>query len=113
MRRTITTLMFLAVGGLAFVAQATENTRGNWQYYAAGQSSYKISDEEDADDAPQQSSGVVKAVGQPQASGQEKNALYTAAGGSVGNDIAQTSYFNGGGCNCGQGACGQNTCLSD
>lgn len=111
MRRTITTLIFLAVGGLTCASHAADDSRG---YYASGQSTYRISDDDDGPAANASQSGVAKAGGQPQQSGQEKNALYVAERGAVGNDVLQASFFdNGGNCcqnNCG---CGQNTCLSD
>ena len=116
MRRTFTALMFLAVGGLAFAAQAADHSRGNsnWQYYSANQNSYKISDEDEAAEAQAQSSGVVNAAGTAPTTRQEKNALFTSAGSIVGNDIAQASYFSGGGsCGC-QSSCNScNSCVSN
>jgi len=114
MRRTITTLMFLAVGGLACAVHAadTRDSR-NWQYYAAGQSSYRISDDDEGQAAPAgQPSTVANAVAQQQA-GQERNALYVADGAGVG-DLAQTSFLGGGDCGCqNQNSCGcQNNCIS-
>ena len=82
MRRTITTLMFLAMSGLAFAAHAADNGNANWQYYAAGASSYRISDDDDGQ------SHVANAGGQAQLTGQEKNALYVADN-SAGNGVAQ------------------------
>jgi Putative beta barrel porin-7 (BBP7) len=108
MRRTITTLMILAVSGLAYAAQAADN----WQYYAtAGTNSYRISDDDESQ------SSVANAGGQAQAAGQERNALYVADT-SAGNGVMQASYFNGGGdccgnCGCNQCGCGNGNCLSD
>jgi len=111
MRRTITTLMFLAVSGLAYAAQAD-----NWQYYAtAGTNSYRISDDDDSQ------SSVANAGGQVQATGQPQNALYVADT-SAGSGVAQASFFDNGCCNdcgcnncgCNNGGCGNNSCcLSD
>jgi len=126
MRRTITTLMFLAVGGLASVLQAADpgQASGNWNYYAAGQSRYRISDEDDdsaASNATEESS-VTNAVGQPQTASQEKNAVYLTNNAKSAGELLQTNYFAGGdgyqaacGCEnscCGNNGCG-NTCLSD
>src|SRR5262245_860546 len=117
MRRTITTLMFLAVGGLAFAAHAADHSRGtsNWQYYAAGQNSYRISDDDEAQ-APASAGPqavVAQAVGQQQRASQEQNALYVADNASVGSGIMPTSFLDGGGgcgcnnnCGCGSGGCG-------
>jgi hypothetical protein len=111
MRRTIRTLMFLAALGPAFAVHAADHSRGtgNWQYYAAGQGSYRISDDDDGPAPAAQSSPVAQAVGQQQPAGQEQNALYVADGSGV-TGIQQTNYFDaaGGGCGCNQG-----TCLSD
>jgi hypothetical protein len=116
MRRTITTLMFLAVGGLALAAHAADQSRGsnNWQYYAAGQGSYRISDDDDGQTPAPQSSTVAQAVGQQQTTGQEKNALYVADGTGLSTGIQQTNYFDtaGGGCGCNQNAC-QSSCCND
>src|SRR5438067_580202 len=102
MRRTITTLMFLAVGGLISAANAadTRDSR-NWQYYAAGQSSYRISDDDDGQAASAgQSTGVATAVGQADQAGQERNALYVAEGAGT-SSLAQTGFLDGGsGCGC-------------
>jgi hypothetical protein len=113
MRRTITTLVFLVVGGLALAAHA-DQSRGNWQYYAAGQSSYRISDE-DEDTTPDASS-VAQAVGRQTTSGREQNALYVADSSSVGAGVLQAGFVDSCGCNdnvcgggcggCGWGACG-------
>jgi hypothetical protein len=106
MRRTITTLMILAVSGLAYAAHAD-----NWQYYAtAGTNSYRISDDDE-------SQSVANAGGQVQATGQPQNALYVADT-SAGSGVMQASYFNNGGdccgnCGCNQCGCGNGTCLSD
>jgi hypothetical protein len=100
--------MFLAMSGLAYAAHAADN----WQYYAAGTSSYRISDDDDSQ------SGVANAGGQAQATGQERNALYVADN-SAGSGVLQASFFDqGGGCcnNCGGNQCGcgnNNCCLSD
>jgi len=108
MRRTITTLMFLAMSGLAFAAYAADN----WQYYAtAGTSSYRISDDDDGQ------SNVANAGGQVQAAGQTQNALYVADT-SAGSGVMQAGFLNGGSdccgsCGCNQGGCGNGTCLSD
>jgi len=112
--------MFLAVGGLAYASRAADS--GNWNYYSAGQSHYKISDEEDA--AGAESSNVAKAVVNSQAAGQERNALYVADKAPSAGELLQTNYFapaascgcqNSCGCNnnCGNGCNGCNTCLSD
>jgi putative beta barrel porin BBP7 len=117
MRRTITTLMFLAMSGLTHAAHAADNGNANWQYYAAGASSYRISDDDDGQ------SPVANAGGQAQLTGQEKNALYVADN-SAGSGVLQASFFDRGGdccntcntcnnCGCNQCDCGQNTCLSD
>src|SRR3569623_1028050 len=81
MRRTIKTLMFLAVGGLASLVQAADHSRAdsNWQYYAAGQSSYKVSDDDETEEAPAKS-GVVMAGGAAATNSAEQNALYTPQG---------------------------------
>jgi hypothetical protein len=133
MRRTITTLMFLAAGGFAMIASAADHSRGtsNWQYYAAGENGYRISDdEEDEEVAPAAAQSPVKqaATTAPAASTPaarpEKNALYVPElSGTVGTGIAPTNYLaNGGGscgcapaCGCGQNpcGCGGNSCLSD
>lgn len=119
MRRTITTLMFLAVGGLAFAARAADpgSSSGNWSYYAAGQSHYKISDDdgEPASSGASGSSSVSTAVGKPQVAGQEKNALYIAEKNKSAGELLQTNYFSG---SCCQDACScdnncNNSCLSD
>jgi hypothetical protein len=114
MRRTITTLMFLAVGGLAFAAHAADESRGssNWQYYAAGQGSYRISDDDDGQAPAASPSTVAQAVGQQQSAGQEKNALYVAEGTGLGTGIQQTNYFDttGGGCGCQTGGCQSGCC---
>jgi putative beta barrel porin BBP7 len=117
MRRTITTLMFLAVGGLAFAAHAADHSRGtsNWQYYAAGQNSYRISDDDEdqaASAGPQ--SVVAQAVGEQQRAGQERNALYVADN-SGGSGIMPTGYLDGGnGCGCNNNCgCGSGSCLGD
>jgi hypothetical protein len=110
MRRTITTLMFLAMSGLTYAAQAADGT-ANWQYYAAGTTnSYRISDDDDGQ------SSVANAGGQAPAAGQARNALYVADPAAGG--VMQASFFNNGGdccgdCGCNQCGCGQGTCLSD
>src|SRR6187399_2545188 len=105
MRRTITTLMILAVSGLAFAARAADNGgNAQWGYYAAA-SSYRISDDDDT------TSGVAHAGGQAAQAGQEQNALYVASG--LSGEVAQTSYFDNGGCSCNSGGCGQCGCLSN
>jgi Putative beta barrel porin-7 (BBP7) len=115
MRRTITTLMFLAVGGLAFGLSAADHSRGtsNWQYYGAAQGTYRISDEDEGE-ASASSSTVAQAVGQQQSAGQEQNALYVTDGMSPASGIRQTNFFEsyGGGCGCNQGSCygGCNNC---
>lgn len=121
MRRTITTLMFLAVGGLAFALQAAEPglASGNWNYYAAGQSRYRISDEDDgsaASNATEETS-VSTAGGQPPAASQEKNAVYLTNNAKTAGELLQTNYFAAGdgcqaACGCENNCCG-NTCLSD
>src|SRR4051794_24793829 len=102
MRRTITTLVFLVAGGLAFAIQAADQSRGNWQYYAAGQNSYRISDE-DEDSAPDASS-VAQAVGRQATSGREQNALYVADSNSVGAGVLQAGFVDG--CGCNENVCG-------
>lgn len=132
MRRTITTLMFLAAGGFAMIANAAETNRGssNWQYYAAGENGYRISDDGDEEAAPAAAESAVKQATStaPAASSQparaEKNALYVPElSGTVGTGIAPTNYLSGGSscgcgpsaCGCGQSpcGCGGNSCLSD
>lgn len=124
MRRTITTLMFLAAGGLAFVANAAETSRStNSTSSAAAQSSFRISDdEEETVSSPAKTS--TKAASAVASKGAERNALYVPElSGTVGTGIAPTNYLNGGGgsscgcgpsaCGCGQNACGGGGCLSD
>jgi len=110
--------MFLAVGGLAFAAHAADHSRGasNWQYYAAGQNSYRISDDDEgqapASASPQ--SVVAQAVGQHQPAGQEQNALYVADNAGVGSGVQQAGFLDGGcGCNQNNCGCGSGSCLSD
>src|SRR5262245_57377575 len=113
MRRTITTLMIFAVCGLATAARAADNGgNANWQYYAAGASSYRISDD---DDGPTGHSGVANAGGTATQSGQEQNALYVADNTGLAGEIARTSFFENGGCNncCGQCGCAGNCCNCD
>ncbi|HEY2410823.1 MAG TPA: BBP7 family outer membrane beta-barrel protein [Pirellulaceae bacterium] len=117
MRRTITTLMILAVGGLALAARAADSGTAN--YYSTGQSHYKISDDDDASGAAE-SSTVANAVGTSQAAGQEKKALYVAEKTKSAGELLQTNYFAAGngcqdacGCNNNCGCNGCNTCLSD
>jgi Putative beta barrel porin-7 (BBP7) len=110
MRRTITTLLFLAVGGLAVAARAADSSG----YYAAGPNSYRISDDDEgtapASSAPQ--SVVAQAVGRSRSAGQEQNALYVADG-TAGSGIMQTNFLDNG-CGCNQNSCGcGNGCLSD
>src|SRR5262245_24215271 len=103
MRRTMKTLMFLAVGGLAGLAQAAEPSRsGNWQYYAAGHNVYRISDDDDSQAA--EAAAVAQAVGQPQSNSYDQNALYVADS-SAGSGVLQTGFVTGNG-DCGCGACG-------
>ena len=54
LRRTITSFMFWAVSGLVCAANAAEYAGGaaTAQYYAAGNSNYRISDEDDSATAP-------------------------------------------------------------
>jgi hypothetical protein len=112
MRRTITTLMFLAVGGLISIAQAADGGNANWQYYAAANGTYRISDDDDTASAGQ--SHVANAGGTTEPAGQEQNALYVADRNAVGTGIAQTNFFdNGGGCCNGCDNCGCKTCISD
>jgi len=100
--------MFLAVGGLISAANAADTRDGSWQYYAAGQSSYRISDDDD-DQAPAAQSRVAT-VGHADQSTQERNALYVADG--AGSGLAQTGFLQGD-CGCSQNACGcQNQCGS-
>ena len=110
MRRTITTLMILAVGGLITIARAADNGgNANWQYYAAANGTSRISDDDDTPAAGQ--SNVANAGGTTEP-GQNQNALYVADRNAVGSGIAQTNFFeNGGGC-C-NGNCGCNDCLSN
>jgi hypothetical protein len=114
MRRTISTLMFLAVGGLAFAAHAQNSTSGSSSYYAAGSSTYRISDEDDeqpaASTAKTHTTGVATAVGQPNQPGQEKNALYVSDKASgLSGQLLQTNYFEAASPSCGAGnACGCN-----
>ncbi len=107
MRRTISTLMFLAVGGLALAAHAQDSASNS--YYAAGSSTYRISDEDD-DDAPAaktHTTGVATAVGQPQQAGQEKNALYVSDRSGLSGELLQTNYFEAASSTCGSNnACG-------
>ena len=100
MRRTITTLMFLAGGGFAFTAGAADHSRAtsNWQYYAAGENSYRISDDDEDAPAPStstktaQPAAAVKPVKEQPA---ERNALYIPElSGTVGTGIAPTNYLN-------------------
>jgi hypothetical protein len=116
MRRTITTLMLLAVGGLANATRAADS--GNWNYYSAGQSHYKISDEEEGASSAE-TSNVSTAGGKAQTAGQEKNALYVTEKAKSAGELLQTNYFapacgcqDACGCNnnCGNGC---NSCLSD
>src|SRR4051812_2586493 len=109
MRRTITTLMILAVGGLTTIARAADNGgNANWQYYAAANGTYRISDDDDS--AAAGKSNVANAGGTTEP-GQNQNALYVADRNAVGSGIAQTNFFEngGGGCN----GCDCNNCLSN
>jgi hypothetical protein len=111
MRRTISTLMFLVAGGLALAVHAAD-TNG---YYGAGQSSFRISDDDDAaPPAGTRASGVATAVGQPGQPGKEANALYVADKSAMGNQLLQTSFFDSNcGCQDSCGGCNQGSCLSD
>ena len=74
MRRTITTLMFLAVGGLVAITHAADNGgNANWQYYAAANGTYRISDDDDTAAAGQ--SSVANAGGTTQQAGQEHHRI--------------------------------------
>ena len=110
MRRTISTLMFLAVGGLALAAHAQDSTGGNSSYYAAGTSTYRISDDDDdvQPAAKTHTTGVATAVGQPNQPGQEKNALYVSDKASgLSGQLLQTNYFEATSPSCGaSNACG-------
>jgi len=119
MRRTITRLLFLAAGGLAFAAQAAAQTSssGNWQYYAASATSYRISDDDDAETTPAAAaaatpkSAVATAVGRPQLPGQERNALYMSDGTGLRRELMRTNFVTGNGdCGCGQGSCLSDCC---
>src|SRR5262245_28235364 len=93
MRRTISTLMFLAAAGLAYFAHAADQNGGSADYYAAGTSTYRVSDDDDEDAAPVASkpaSTVATAVGLPHQSGQEQHALYLADKATLGNELLQT-----------------------
>src|SRR5262245_45586805 len=133
MRRTITTLMILAMAGLAYTAQAAEKNSGSSDYYAAGTSTYKISDDDEAEDeapaavkpasaaasvaakpatsASRPATSVAKAVGQPEQAGQEKHALYLADKSKLGDELLQTSFFDAG-CGC-KDSCGSGNCCGD
>jgi len=122
MRRTITTLMFLAVGGLAFALQAAEpgQASGNWNYYAAGLSRYRISDDDESAAASgTEQSNVSTAVGQPDTASEDKKAVYLTEKTASAGELLQTNYFAGGGDGCCQSACGcdnncsGNSCLSN
>jgi len=107
--------MFLAVGGLAFASHAVAQGRGNnWQYYAAGQSSYRISDDDDgpAPTSANAQSVVARAGGQQHSTGQEQNALYVADGTGVGSGVMQTNFL-GGDCGCNNCGGGNGSCISD
>jgi len=104
MRRTIASLMFLAMGGLATVAPAADPPRGDSSdsYYASGAASFSISDEEEA--VSPASSGLASATVEAQ-SRPEKTALYVDHGGG-GYDHQQVGYSAGGGCSTGcNGGC--------
>jgi hypothetical protein len=110
--------MFLAVGGLAFTASAADHSRGtsNWQYYSAGENSFRISDEDEEGD--ESAASTASNTAQPAAAASavkqqpaERNALYVPElSGTVGTGIAPTNYLSagggGGGCGCGPSACG-------
>ncbi len=114
MRRTITTLMFLAVGGLAFAAQAADpgKTSGDWNYYAAGQSRYRISDDDDGSAASNATEPAVvsAAVGTPQTVVHDQQAVYVTERTKSAGELLQTNYFAPGAA-CG-GACGSNNCCN-
>src|SRR5688572_27402608 len=122
MRRTISTLMFLAMGGLACAAHAQDSTSGSNSYYAAGSNTYRISDEDDEQPAATaqpahtvraaaattaaattHTTGVANAVGQPQQPGQEKNALYVSDKSGLSGQLLQTNYFEATSPSCGAG----------
>lgn len=122
MRRTISTLMFLAVAGLACTAVAADHSRGtsNWQYYSAGENSFRISDEEEGGDTTAAPAASTKSARPASAASAvkelpaERKALYVPElSGTVGTGIAPTNYLGagGGGCGCGPACgCGQNPC---
>ena len=106
MRRTIASMMFLALGGLWTAAPAAEPASGDYSgYYSSasgGTASFKISDDEDPGtraESANLSAARVEAQARP-----EKTALYVDGGGE-GYGHEQVGYFGGGGGGSGCGGC--------